>query len=93
MIIFNMEKKELTTADLCQLHGGLVVAKRHCDYLLKNVIAACDEYDSTNCNDATFLSQCAYALDNIDIVCEALEFVDATLKAMRAEFKEREDEE
>ena len=90
------QNKILTTADICQMHGGLVVAKRHIDYLIKNVIAACDEYDDTSCDDAVFLSQCSFALDNIDIVCEALEFVESSLKTMRAEispqFNGEEDE-
>lgn len=92
-----MEQKMLTIEDVCRMHGGLVVAKRHIDYTVKNVMAACDEYDATDCNDTQFLLQCACALENIDAVMEALEFVESAVKTMRAQvvpnYSEGEDEE
>ena len=89
------QKKELTTADMCQMHGGLVIAKRHIEYIAKNVLAACDLYDNDGDN-ALFLAHCAYAIENIEVVGEALDFIENTVKTMRAQvapdFSEGEDE-
>lgn len=80
-----MEKQELTINDEMQLEGALVLIKRYSSLIENNTRKVIDNYDAEDFDEASFLADVAYAIDNAYVVEKATETVKKFLEKMRDE--------
>lgn len=78
-------EQELTTMDVCQMEGAISVLRRYAMHLGKHLRAAMRNYESTDFEEVTFLTDVAYALDNLRVIGETQEIIEKTLRLMREE--------